>query len=71
MAGGAESGTAALGVIDALWVTDAEATDDNCDADGVSAFRVLHWYPTETAATTTATATAEHIAAALRRRWRT
>jgi len=42
IAGGAESATDALGVIDALGVADVEATDDNCDADEVSAFRVLH-----------------------------
>jgi len=43
IASGAESATGALGVIDALGVADVEATDDNCDADEVSAFRVLHW----------------------------
>jgi hypothetical protein len=43
MAGDTEPSTAALGVIDALGVTDADATDDNCDAAGVFAFRVRHW----------------------------
>ena len=42
MVGGEESETGAFGVTDALGVTDAETTDDNCGAAAVSALRDRH-----------------------------